>query len=266
MKRLVLAALLAVAASAMAADVGVSVSVGQPGFYGQIDIGNAPRPVLIYPQPVVIQPVQVVQPVQPIYLHVPPGHAKDWKKHCHKYDACSVPCISSRMTGTTLSTCRTTNRSTARGRRRAKARTNKCDGTIARHSWPLQPEAGRSSARLTLSENRLLELVNELRLPGDNSLSRLGGIKPFRAVNLRKRLHLSGFRRPFELETVAHQHPGVAVSFEGPGGDQFSARLFQCSEREKRLAGLKAGFLSKFALRRFERIVGFFVFALWYRP
>ena len=38
MKRLVLAALLAVAASAMAADVGVSVRVGQPGFYGQIDI------------------------------------------------------------------------------------------------------------------------------------------------------------------------------------------------------------------------------------
>ena len=92
MKRLVLATLLAAAASAaMAADVGVSISVGQPGFYGQIDIGNAPRPVLIYPQPVVIQPVQVVQPVQPIYLHVPPGHAKNWKKHCHKYDACTRP-------------------------------------------------------------------------------------------------------------------------------------------------------------------------------
>jgi hypothetical protein len=24
----------------------------------------------------------------PIYLHVPPGHAKDWGKHCGKYDAC----------------------------------------------------------------------------------------------------------------------------------------------------------------------------------
>ena len=47
--------------------------------------------MLIYPQPVVIQRVQVVQPVQPIYLHVPPGHAKDWKKHCQKYDACARP-------------------------------------------------------------------------------------------------------------------------------------------------------------------------------
>jgi hypothetical protein len=94
MQRFLFIALLA-ATPAIAADVGVSVSVGQPGFYGRIDIGNAPPPVLIYPQPVVIQPVRVVQPVavpvQPIYLHVPPGHAKKWGKHCHKYDACSRP-------------------------------------------------------------------------------------------------------------------------------------------------------------------------------
>lgn len=94
MKRPVLAALLSLAATAaMAADVGVSISVGQPGFYGRIDIGNAPPPVLVYPQPVVVQPVRVIQPVpvQPVYLHVPPGHARDWNKHCHKYDACSRP-------------------------------------------------------------------------------------------------------------------------------------------------------------------------------
>ena len=92
MKRSFLAILLATAVTAaLAADVGVSISVGQPGFYGQIDIGNAPRPVLIYPQPVLIQRVQVIEPVQPIYLHVPPGHAKNWKKHCQKYDACARP-------------------------------------------------------------------------------------------------------------------------------------------------------------------------------
>ena len=94
MKRFLLTALLTAASSAaLAADVGVSISVGQPGFYGRIDIGNAPPPVLVYPQPVVIQPVRVVQPVpvQPVYLHVPPGHARDWRKHCHKYDACSRP-------------------------------------------------------------------------------------------------------------------------------------------------------------------------------
>jgi hypothetical protein len=24
-------------------------------------------------------------------MHVPPGHARDWSKHCRKYDACGVP-------------------------------------------------------------------------------------------------------------------------------------------------------------------------------
>jgi hypothetical protein len=93
MKRFFIAALFAVTGTAaLAADVGVSVTVGQPGFYGQINIGNAPPPVLLYPQPVLIQPVPVqAVPVQPVYLHVPPGHAKDWAKHCSKYNACARP-------------------------------------------------------------------------------------------------------------------------------------------------------------------------------
>lgn len=92
MKRfLFAAALVAATAPALAADVGVSVNVGQPGFYGRIDIGNFPQPLLIYPEPVVIQPVPVGVVHQPIYLHVPPGHAKDWRKHCGKYNACGQP-------------------------------------------------------------------------------------------------------------------------------------------------------------------------------
>ena len=78
-------------APALAADVGVSVSVGQPGFYGRIDIGGFPQPRVIYPQPVVIQPVPVAVVPQPFYLRVPPGHAKNWRKHCQKYDACNQP-------------------------------------------------------------------------------------------------------------------------------------------------------------------------------
>lgn len=69
-----------------AADVGVSISVGQPGFYGRIDIGNAPPPQVIYTRPVVIERVPDDRP--PIYLRVPPGHAKNWGKHCHAYHAC----------------------------------------------------------------------------------------------------------------------------------------------------------------------------------
>ena len=93
MKRFLIAAALAVlAGSALAAaDVGVSVNIGQPGFYGRIDIGNVPQPQVIYAAPVIIQqaPIGIVR--QPIYLHVPPGHEKKWDKHCRKYNACGQP-------------------------------------------------------------------------------------------------------------------------------------------------------------------------------
>jgi hypothetical protein len=92
MKRMLFAsALVALATPTLAADVGVSVSIGQPGFYGQIDIGNAPRPQVIYAEPVIIQRVPVGVVRQPVYLHVPPGHAKNWSKHCYRYDACGRP-------------------------------------------------------------------------------------------------------------------------------------------------------------------------------
>ncbi|MDQ3188635.1 MAG: hypothetical protein M3Q28_07000 [Pseudomonadota bacterium] len=89
MKRYLFAALILAAAQASIAQV--SVSVGQPGFYGRIDIGNAPPPQLVFPQPVIIRPAPIAQPVQPVYLHVPPGHAQKWSKHCHRYDACARP-------------------------------------------------------------------------------------------------------------------------------------------------------------------------------
>jgi hypothetical protein len=92
MKRfLFLAVIAAITVPALAADAGVSVQIGQPGFYGTIDIGGFPQPQVIYPQPVVIQPVPVGVIGEPIYLRVPPGHAKNWSKHCSKYNACGQP-------------------------------------------------------------------------------------------------------------------------------------------------------------------------------
>jgi uncharacterized protein YcfJ len=77
--------------TALAAGVAASVSVGQPGFYGRIDIGDVPPPQLLYAEPILVQPVPVGVMRQPIYLHVPPGHAKNWRKHCGKYNACGEP-------------------------------------------------------------------------------------------------------------------------------------------------------------------------------
>lgn len=92
MRCFLFAALTAAAAMpAFAADVGVSISVGEPGFYGRIDIGDFPPPVLIYPQPVEILPPPPGMVRQPIYLRVPPGHAKNWRKYCYRYHACGQP-------------------------------------------------------------------------------------------------------------------------------------------------------------------------------
>lgn len=79
--------------TAQAADVGVSVVVSQPGVYGRVDIGRFPEPVVIQPRPVVIQTPapQVVVAPQPVYMWVPPGHRKNWRKHCHRYRACGAP-------------------------------------------------------------------------------------------------------------------------------------------------------------------------------
>ncbi|WP_197507063.1 hypothetical protein [Mitsuaria sp. 7] len=70
---------------AFAGDVGVSISVGQPGFYGRIDVGNV-RPDVVYAQPMVIE--RVYAPAPPLYLRVPPGHYRSWARHCGYYGAC----------------------------------------------------------------------------------------------------------------------------------------------------------------------------------
>jgi hypothetical protein len=90
MKRILMtaaAALSAICLPAAAQDVGVSISVGEPGFYGRLDIGGYPRPAVIYREPILVERVAVRRP--PIYLHVPPGHARHWRRHCHEYGACA---------------------------------------------------------------------------------------------------------------------------------------------------------------------------------
>ncbi len=71
-------------------DVGVSVQISQPGVYGRIDIGRFPQPQVVLAQPVIIRQPMVAPP-QPVYMWVPPGHRKNWRRHCGQYQACGVP-------------------------------------------------------------------------------------------------------------------------------------------------------------------------------
>ncbi len=91
MKRLSYYAMIGLLTAPMLASaaVGVSINVGQPGFYGQINLGDAPPPQLIYAQPQWVQQGPVY--VDPIYLRVRPEHARHWRNYCSFYNACRRP-------------------------------------------------------------------------------------------------------------------------------------------------------------------------------
>ncbi|MFO1409732.1 MAG: hypothetical protein U1F06_05045 [Steroidobacteraceae bacterium] len=81
-------------AAAPAGDLNIGVILAgeiSPGVYGQVMIGNQPPPPLLYAQPVIIERVPYGARPAPIYLHVPPGHARNWSKHCREYQACGRP-------------------------------------------------------------------------------------------------------------------------------------------------------------------------------
>lgn len=82
----------ALAASALpaVAATNVSINIGQPGFYGRLDIGDFGPPPVIYERPVIVREVRHVR-VEPVYLRVPAGHRKNWKRYCGRYDACGRP-------------------------------------------------------------------------------------------------------------------------------------------------------------------------------
>ena len=75
-----------------AGDLGIHIILSgevAPGVYGQVQIGNASPPPLVYVQPMLIEPQDAALP--PVYLHVPPGHSKNWRRYCRQYNACNRP-------------------------------------------------------------------------------------------------------------------------------------------------------------------------------
>jgi hypothetical protein len=88
------AAIMLATLSAQAAQPIINLNIGgeiSPGVYGQVQFGNAPPPPVFYPQPMIIVRQPESERLEPIYLHVPPGHAKNWAKHCREYNACNRP-------------------------------------------------------------------------------------------------------------------------------------------------------------------------------
>ena len=90
----VFASLLFASLAAHAGEPTVSVTVSgeiTPGVYGEVQIGNAPPPPVVFVKPMIISPRPHHDEDRPIYLNVPPGHARHWARHCREYNACNRP-------------------------------------------------------------------------------------------------------------------------------------------------------------------------------
>lgn len=79
-----LALMAALSAPALATDL------GDHGYYGRIDVNGMPAPPTVHRQPLVVQP-RAGLARDPVYLNVPPAHAKNWPRYCSRYDACGEP-------------------------------------------------------------------------------------------------------------------------------------------------------------------------------
>jgi hypothetical protein len=83
MKKLLIGAALAVAS--LSAGAQVSISIGQPGYYGRVDLGTFAPPPVVYGPPVI---VSGGYRGDPIYLRAPLDHRRHWSRYCGRYNAC----------------------------------------------------------------------------------------------------------------------------------------------------------------------------------
>lgn len=91
MKRFLQAAVLVSSVLPLAAAAAARIGIGDPGFYGVIDIANHHRPRLVNDDPVVVRPLSVGALARPLYVYVPRGQVRRWAKYCRHYNACGRP-------------------------------------------------------------------------------------------------------------------------------------------------------------------------------
>jgi hypothetical protein len=69
------------------AQVDLNIQLGQPNYYGGLNIQGFPNPQLYNSRPVLIQPL-APEYDQPVYLRVPPYQRRNWGTYCRRYNAC----------------------------------------------------------------------------------------------------------------------------------------------------------------------------------
>jgi len=69
------------------AQVGFSIQLGQPNYYGGLNIQGFPNPQFYNSRPVFIRPLSPEYD-QPVYLRVPACQRQNWGAYCGRYNAC----------------------------------------------------------------------------------------------------------------------------------------------------------------------------------
>ncbi|MGB7563572.1 MAG: hypothetical protein WBM08_02355 [Prochlorococcaceae cyanobacterium] len=70
------------------AQVGFTIQLGQPNYYGGLNLQGYPNPQYYNTNPVLIEP-NLASYGQPVYLRVPPGQRQNWRSYCGRYNACN---------------------------------------------------------------------------------------------------------------------------------------------------------------------------------
>jgi hypothetical protein len=60
----------------------------RPGIYGRIEVRGAVPPPVIYHRPVMASHLLLPPDAKPVYLYVPPGQVRKWKRNCARWKAC----------------------------------------------------------------------------------------------------------------------------------------------------------------------------------
>ena len=93
MKHLLISAFFTATPLFASAQVGVAVhlNIGDPNFYGQVDLEPGVAPPVVYSTPMVVQPGPPGVYYPPLYLRVPIPYTQNWPQYCYYYNACNIP-------------------------------------------------------------------------------------------------------------------------------------------------------------------------------
>jgi hypothetical protein len=73
------------------AAAGVTITLGEPNFFGRIDLGRMAPPPIIRDYPVQVRRGPRGVLLEPLYVRVPDQEQRNWKRYCGRYDACVRP-------------------------------------------------------------------------------------------------------------------------------------------------------------------------------